>query len=100
MKTIFRVLRVLALGGFVASVGAQEVSIPDPGLNAAIREALAKPAQPLTREDMLNLLALDASSRDIRSLAGLDAAENLALLSLRSNRLANLTLPSELTSLR
>ena len=31
---------------------AQDAAIPDPGLNAAIRAALAKPTGPLTVQDM------------------------------------------------
>ena len=36
----------------VAALG-QEVSIPDSGLDAAIRDALRKPTGPLTQQDML-----------------------------------------------
>ena len=42
------VLTLLALSGFMGATLAQEVSIPDPGLNAAIREALQQPIGPLT----------------------------------------------------
>src|SRR5262249_23950953 len=37
-----------------------EVSIPDPGLNAAVREALQKPSGPLTEQDLLGLEVLNA----------------------------------------
>ena len=53
------VLTLLFLTSFVASTLAQEVSIPDPGLNAAIREALQKPNGPLTEQDLLSLINLD-----------------------------------------
>jgi len=43
---------------FVAGPLAQEVTIPDPGLNAAIREALDKPIGPLTEQDLLSLTNL------------------------------------------
>jgi hypothetical protein len=44
MKITFQILRplmltVLMLGSFTASTFAQEVSVPDPGLNAAVRAA-------------------------------------------------------------
>jgi hypothetical protein len=104
MKTIIEfcqsvVLIVLVLISFVASSLAQAVSIPDIGLNAAIREALQKPGGPLTQQDLLTLTNLDASSRDVSSVAGLEAARNLERLFLDSNLLTNFSLPSTLTNL-
>jgi internalin A len=104
MKTIiffFRsvVLIFLALAGFVASTPAQEVSIPDPGLNVAIRAALRIPFGPLTELDLLSLTNLDASRRNVKSIVGLEAARNLVSLDLQINRLTNFSLPSELTKL-
>jgi Leucine Rich repeats (2 copies) len=92
-------LLLLVLAKFVTSTLAQEVSIPDPGLNAAIREALQKPNGPLTEQDLLSLTDLDANSRNISSLQGLEAAHNLTGLDLRSNHLANLSFPNGLTKL-
>jgi internalin A len=104
MKTLIYGIRTLALcllvlANFVVSIRAQEVTIPDPGLNAAIREALQKPTGPLTDQDLLSLTDLDASRRNVSSLAGLNAARSLTTLTLQSNRLANLSFPSELTNL-
>src|SRR4051812_18397914 len=98
MKTITRLLRpllitVLALASFTNFIQAQEISIPDPGPNAAVRAALQKPAGPLTQQDLLSLTNLDASSRNVGNLAGLEAAHNLTTLSLQSNHLANLSVP-------
>jgi len=59
--------------GSAASTLAQEVSIPDPGLTAAIRDALNKPSGPLTEQDLLGLTNLDARHRNIGSLQGLEA---------------------------
>src|SRR6266496_2369041 len=98
-KTIFSILATLILTGFVVSTRAQEVSIPDPGLNAAIRAALQKPSGPLTEQDLLTLTNLDASRRNVRSIAGLEAARNLASLDLQINRLTNFSLPSQFTNL-
>jgi formylglycine-generating enzyme required for sulfatase activity len=81
------------------STSAQEVSIPDPGLNAAIRDALQKPIGPLTQQDLLSLTNLDAGRRNVRSIVGLEAARNLVSLDLQSNDLTNFSLPSELTKL-
>src|SRR5713101_3955262 len=99
LKTIFRVVQALFLASFLDSALAQEVSIPDPGLNAAIRAALQKPFGPLTEQDMLSLTNLDASRRNVRSIDGLEAARNLVSLDLQINRLTNFSLPSRLTNL-
>ncbi len=93
MKTRFRMVLLLVLMGFLTNVLAQEVSIPDPGLNAAIRRTLGKAAGPLTAEDLLSLTSLDASSGGVRSLEGLGAAHNLTTLVLYGNSLTSLTLP-------
>src|SRR5678815_4300429 len=104
MTTIIHVIRplvltLLVLANLVASTLAQEVSIPDPGLNAAIRDALQKPFGPLIEQDLLSLTNLDASRRNVRNIVGLEVARNLASLDLQINRLSNFSLPSELTKL-
>ncbi len=53
MGTISYIIATLILIGFMVSAHAQEVSIPDPGLNAAIRAALQKPSGPLSEQDLL-----------------------------------------------
>ena len=99
LRTVFRAVHALLFTSFMASTLAQEVSIPDPGLNAAIRSALHIPAAPLTAQDLLALTNLDASRRHVSSIAGLEAALNLVSLQLQINHLTNLTLPSQLTNL-
>lgn len=89
----------LVAGSFAVSMRAQEVSIPDPGLNAAVREVLQKPIGPLTEQDLLGLTNLNASCRNVKSLAGLEAARNLLALDLRSNQLTSLTLPPGMSQL-
>jgi len=78
----------------MTTIQAQEVSIPDPGLNAAVRDALGKPTGPLTEQDLLNLTVLNAHDRNISSVVGLEAARNLNTLLLFSNHLTNFFLPS------
>lgn len=78
---------------------AQEVTIPDPGLNAAIRDALQKPNGPLTEQDLLTLTNLSALSRHVQSIAGLEAAQNLVALDLEDNQIASLDFPTNLTRL-
>ena len=98
-RTIFYIIPTLILSSFIVSAPAQEVSIPDPGLNAAIRDALQKPSGPLTEQDLLSLTNLDASRRNVRSIDGLETARNLASLDLQINRLTNFSLPTQLTNL-
>jgi formylglycine-generating enzyme required for sulfatase activity len=83
---------VILLANSAVSTHAQ-VSIPDPGLNAAVREALQKPVGPLTQSDLLSLDVLNACCREIKSLQGLEAAHNLRILDLHSNSLTNATVP-------
>ena len=94
LKTICRVLAVLAVASFITASQAQEIIIPDPGLKAAVREALNKPAGPLTEQDLLNLRFLNAHDPNISSLTGLEAARNLNTLLLFSNRITNFFLPT------
>jgi hypothetical protein len=93
------VLTMLVLTGFDASIFAQVVSIPDAGLNAAVREALQKPIGLLTEQDLLSLTNLNAIDRNVSSIDGLEAARNLIVLNLQQNHLTNFSLPSALTNL-
>src|SRR5882672_8635636 len=98
-RTVCHVVSTLILTGFMLSARAQEVSIPDPGLNAAIRAALQKPSGPLSEQDLLSLTNLDASQRNVSSINGLEAARNLVSLNLQVNRFTNFSLPNTLTNL-
>ncbi len=110
----------LAFSGFMAAAVAQTVSIPDPGLDAAVRDALQKPTGTLTQTDLLGLTVLNAHDRNISTLAGLEAASNLntlllhgnhvhsidlsawmnlAMLDLGDNFLTNVTVPARMTNL-
>ncbi|MQL53262.1 hypothetical protein GFC01_13550 [Desulfofundulus thermobenzoicus] len=66
------------------------VGFPDPGLEAAVRESLNKPAGAITREDIKGLQQLDASQRNIADLARLEFAINLVSLNLAGNRIENI----------
>ena len=119
-KTLLQAATALTLTAFLTAAVAQTVSIPDPGLNAAVRETLQKPTGPLTQQDLLGLTILNAPNRNIGSLAGLEAASNLstlllhgnhvhaidlsawinlAVLDLSNNSLTNVTLPGGMTNL-
>jgi formylglycine-generating enzyme required for sulfatase activity len=94
-----RMLPVLTLGIFAASIMAQEIAIPDSSLDAAVRATLQKPTGPLTQQDLLSLTNLSAISRGITNLQGLGAARNLTTLLLDDNRLTNSSFSDELTNL-
>ena len=99
IKTALSILATLILAGCMTSTFAQEISIPDPGLNAAIRDALGKPGGPLTEQDLLSLTNLNARNRNVSSIDGLEAARNLVSLHLEINRLTNVSLLGALTNL-
>ncbi len=91
---------VLALAITASNMKAQEVFIPDAGLNAAIRNALQKPNGPLTAEDMLSLKSLDACCQNISNTVGLEAASNLVELDLDNNNLTSFAFPTNFINLR
>jgi formylglycine-generating enzyme required for sulfatase activity len=102
MKTVTHHLRPFAITVLAlvnCATMAQTVSIPDPGLNVAIRNALHIPAAPLTVQDLLTLTNLDASRRNVKSTVGLEAARNLVSLNLEINQLTNFSIPPTLTNL-
>src|SRR6266536_2093765 len=99
MKTLSQIVRLMMLTCLMATTRAQEVSIPDPGLNAAIRDALQKPSGPLTEQDLLRLTNLNACCRSVSSVEGLQAARNLIGLDLDSNSLSNFAIANALTNL-
>jgi hypothetical protein len=104
MRTTLQIIRLsvitlLALIAFAALTLAQEVQIPDPALNAAIHEALGKPAGPLTQSDLLGLTGLSAIFRNITNVQGLEAAQNLVSLDLQDNRITSVNILTNLTRL-
>ncbi len=80
--------------------GAQPVPIPDPNLEAVLREAVAKPDGELTALDLLVLTSLDAPGRGIVDTTGLEAAGNLVELNLNDNPVTNYSGVAGLTRLR
>jgi hypothetical protein len=87
MKSALSLLILLVL--FSAHAEAQTgVSIPDPGLKAAIEDALW--VTDPTPTDMLGLTYLEGQARHITNLTGLEYAVNLQGLSLRFNQIGDL----------
>jgi formylglycine-generating enzyme required for sulfatase activity len=99
VKSILSALLVLALTSAATSVSAQEVVIPDPGLESAIRAALQKPVGPLTEVDLLSLTLLSAGGHSITNVEGLEAARNLSILDLDNNSITNFSITDALTNL-
>ena len=98
-RALFALCALGILTCFVFSSGAQEVTIPDPGLNAAIRQALQKPNGPLTEPDLLGLTFLSAGGRSISNVTGLEFARNLSILDLDHNSITNFPIAGALTNL-
>ena len=84
---------------FTTALAAQEVSIPDPALNAAVRAALQKSTGPLTEADLLGLTFLSAGGRSISNVAGLEFARNLSILDLDNNSITDFPIAAALTNL-
>ena len=94
MKIQLRAIGVVFIILMVAwgSVHAQVVDIPDPNLRAAVRDALNLTADvPLTVPNIRRLTSLDAPSRQIEELTGLQFATNLSKLRLVFNKISDLS---------
>mgnify|MGYP000147336045 CR=1 FL=1 len=76
-----------------------EVVFPDKHLEAAVREELEKPEEPLTKGVIRELTELDASERKVKYLSGLDSAVNLTYLSLYRNQISDVSPLASLTNL-
>ncbi len=75
------------------------VEFADANLERCVREALNRPAGPLTPADLAALTELDASDKNIESLAGLEHATALHTLHLRSNAITDVSPLASLTNL-
>ena len=83
-----------------APLAAQDVCIPDPNLEAAVRAELGRPGGTLTANDLASLRRLVAPNAGIASYAGMEPATNLETLDLRGNaNLTSLVLPDEMPRL-
>ena len=78
-----------------------EAWMPDSALRTAVREALGIPeGTPLTQLEMKRLIELDAGSRQITSLIGLEYATNLAWALLERNPISDVSPLANLVQLR
>jgi hypothetical protein len=75
------------------------VKFPDPGLQAAVRQAINKPAGNIYQSDFQHVYDLDASSRNISNLTGLEYFTDLVALNLSGNQITDVTPLASLTKL-
>jgi internalin A len=75
------------------------VDIPDANLEAAIRETLGIPTDPLTNVDMASLTLFSAPEKGITDLSGLEYCVNLTNLYLGDNDISDISPLSGLTNL-
>ena len=75
------------------------VDFPDPGLEAAIREAIAKPTGNIYDTDLVGLTNLDARGRSISNLEGIQNCTDLTVLFLNNNQISDLAPLAGLTNL-
>lgn len=71
----------------------------DPGLEAAVRGALAGANQAFTPSELRRITELDAARRGITSLDGIEQLSNLAVLDLQGNRIEDVSPLTSLTRL-
>jgi Leucine-rich repeat (LRR) protein len=93
--------QLMARGVTVTYDAPQEVTFPDPNLEAAIRDALNKPTGSIYASDLELLTTLDAGERSITNLIGLEYCVNLQeRLDLRDNNISDISPLTGLTNLQ
>jgi Leucine-rich repeat (LRR) protein len=76
------------------------VLFPDPGLQAAVREAINKPTGDILASDLVGLNDLQAQSRNITDLTGIQYCVDLMLVRLDDNQIVDISALSGLTDLQ
>ncbi len=75
-------------------------AIPDPNLEAGLREALRQPEGPIYISDLQALTSLSLSGRGITDLTGLEHCLNLERLEIDGNQISDVSPLASLTDLR
>jgi Leucine-rich repeat (LRR) protein len=71
----------------------------DPNLRAAVGQAIGKPSGDIYESDLQDLRSLDADSRHIKDLTGVEYCTSLNVLDLAGNEISDIAPLSDLTSL-
>ena len=79
--------------------GSSPVNFPDPGLEAAIRDAIGKPTGDILDTDLIGLAQLNANSRSISNLEGIQNCVDLTNLDLGWNWITDISPLSALANL-
>ena len=83
---------VISAGMLLLSNNVQrEVSLEEPAVEEAVRLAIDKPAGPIYTHQVLSVIELDLSGRNIQYLDGIEALRNLRVLNLSNNRVRDFT---------
>jgi len=88
---------VVATGLIAGAAGV--IHFPDPGLEAAVREALNKPAGEITDQELLGITTLDARYHKIANIEGIEYLVNLTELDLYGNQIVDISPLSGLSKL-
>jgi hypothetical protein len=99
MTSFLGCLLLTALVCFHIAYAEVVVVIPDPNLEAVIRETIGKPEGDITDTDLQTITQLDGHYRGIIDLTGLEYCTNLTWLNLDSNQIADITPLANLTAL-
>ena len=106
MKRLYTVVIIIfVFCSWLHIANAQDIFIPDPNLEATLRELFADnnvigPNEPITRQHMELILHLDIRDRNIKDLTGLEYAVNIERLVLSLNQISDLSPIAGLTRLK
>lgn len=95
-------ISVLSLMGLflIANKINPSIEFADPNLEQAIREKIGKPLGSLKETDLMSVIKLDASGRDIHNLEGIKALKKLSVLNLADNAVEDLRPLADLEMLK
>jgi Leucine-rich repeat (LRR) protein len=98
---LFGLLILVLFGLFIGTILVDRpVEFPDANLELAVRELLNYHGKPIYRSQLLDIVEIDFSGRNIGQLEGLDKFRNLEILILRNNAISDVSSLGSLTNLR
>ena len=89
-RAAFLCLALVAALWFAALKINKEVVFENPQIEALVRDTLEKPKGKISQRQLLTIVKLDASGRNITSLEGIELMPNLAELDLRGNQISDI----------